>query len=345
MASRRTTLALSAFLIGSLLVGSPLLGSPLLGSPLLGSPLFGGLAHAQGASPIEAATPDYDLAGKQFAAGQESFAAKRFHVAALHFSAAYDITRDPVLLFNVGESYEQAGDAVRARDSYRAYLAQKPTAQDRADVEQRIARLFVDDKKAAPLVDRSVDGDRAEADRIVASGTVPPTVQPASAAVPASASTSAVPAAPPAPAAAVAVIAPTQPAQVGLLEEHPATRLRVAAWSGVAATLALLTTGAILGLAAQSRGDEVTRRLSFVDATGQPLTYDAAAKADFADLRSQGKLYNGLSVGFYTASAAMAVVTTTLFLVDWRRNKQHDRAAIAPMVAPNAGGLVAAGTF
>ena len=332
MASRRTTLALSAF--------------------LLGSPLFCGPAHAQGAAPNEAAAPDYDLAGKQFAAGQESFAAKRFHVAALHFSTAYDITRDPALLFNVGESYENAGEAARARDSYRAYLAQKPTAQDRTDVEQRIARL--DDKKAAPLVDRSVDGDRAEADRMIASGAVPPTVPPAAeAASPATAPASGAPAAEPA--TALAVVTPPKLAQVGLLEEHPATRLRVAAWSGVAATLALLTTGAILGLAAQSRGDEVTRRLSFVDSNGQPLTYDAAARADFADLRSQGKLYNGLSVGFYTASAAMAVVTTTLFLVDWRRNKEHDRtlaaaeprnrATIVPMVAPHSGGVVAAGTF
>ncbi|MEO6955055.1 MAG: hypothetical protein ABI321_24860 [Polyangia bacterium] len=330
MASRTTTLALSVFLVGS--------------------PLLCGPAQAQTPAATDAAAPDYDLAGKQFAAGQESFAAKRFHVAALHFQAAYDITKDPVLLFNVGESYENAGNAQRASDSYRAYLAQKPTAQDRADIEKRIARL--DDKKAAPLPDRSIDGDRAEADKIVASGTVPAT-DTAVTATPSPAPSPdpvAAPATPPAPPAAV-VVGAQKPAQVGLLEEHPATRLRVAAWSGVAATLALLTTGAILGLAAQSRGDEVTRRLSFVDSTGQPLTYDAAAKADFSDLRSQGKLYSGLSIGFYTASAAMAVVTTTLFLVDWRKNKKRDRKlaasafVAAPMVAPHAGGLVAGGSF
>ena len=332
MATRRTTLALSAFLLGTtcLRIGSS-----------------AAQARATPAQP-EAAAPDYDAAGKQFAAGQEAFSAKRFHVAALHFKAAYDITRDAVLLYNVGESYENAGDAARARDSYRAYLAQKPSAQDRDDVDKRIARL--EDKKAAPLVDRSIDGDRAEADRVVASGAVPAVAPPVEvAATPSggpavSTEPAATPAAPPA--LAVVATSPEKPLQVGLLEEHPATRLRVAAWSGVAATLALLTTGAILGLAAQSRGDEVTRRLSFVDSTGQPLTYDAAARADFSNLRSEGKLYNGLSIGFYTASAAMAVATTTMFLVDSRRNKKraHD-IAFSPTISPGTAGLVAGGTF
>ena len=329
MATRRTTLALSAFLLGTscLCAGSR-------------------LAQAQVQAPQpEAVAPDYDAAGKQFAAGQEAFAAKRFHVAALHFSAAHDITKDAVLLLDIGQSYENAGDSVRARDSYRAYLAQRPAAQDRADVEKRIARL--DDRSAAPLVDRSIDGDQAEAARIVATGAAPPITPSATeaavaAVTPAAAEPTVAALSPP----VAAATPPPKPVQVGLLEERPATRLRVAAWSSVAATLALLTTGAILGLAAQSRGDEVTRRLSFVDSTGQPLTYDAAARADFANLRSEGKLYNGLSIGFYTAAAAMTVVTTTLFLVDWRKNKKrgHD-VALAPAIAPGAAGLVAGGSF
>ena len=39
----------------------------------------------------------------------------------------------------------------------------------------------------------------------------------------------------------------------GLLDEGPTTKLRVAAWIGVAATLAVLTAGAIFGLVGASR--------------------------------------------------------------------------------------------
>ena len=48
--------------------------------------------------------------------------------------------------------------------------------------------------------------------------------------------------------------------------------MRIAAWVGVATTVAVLTAGAIFGLAAQSRADEITRRETFVDNNGQPLS-------------------------------------------------------------------------
>src|SRR6185295_12539176 len=97
-------------------------------------------------------------------------------------------------------------------------------------------------------------------------------------------------------------------------------------WASVAATIALLTTGAILGLAAQSRADEISRRLNFVDSSGQPRQFDAGAKSDFDDLKSEGRLYNGLAIGFYSAAGAMAITTTVLFVVDWKQGKQRKAA-------------------
>ena len=153
---------------------------------------------------------------------------------------------------------------------------------------------------------------------------------------------------PPAPKAPEAAT-PVAPApQLGLLDDRPAGRLRVAAWCSVAATIALLTTGAILGLAAQSRGDEIGRRLGFVDSSGQPREFDAGARTDFESLRDEGKLYNGLAIGFFSAAGAMAVTTTVLFIVDWKkgRDRQLPHALrIAPSLAPGAGGLVAGGSF
>ena len=47
---------------------------------------------------------DFDAAGKHFSAAQEAFGAKHFKTAAAEFEAAYGITKDPVLLYNVAES-------------------------------------------------------------------------------------------------------------------------------------------------------------------------------------------------------------------------------------------------
>jgi len=319
---------------------------------LLVSTVVGGVAHAQ----------DYEAAGKHYAAGKELVAQKRFHQAALHFQAAYDITKDPVLLFDTGSAWEHAGERDRAVASYRQYLKEKPTAQDRSDVEERIQQIT---RNKTALTDESIEGDKAEADRVLATNAPPPLPEPVAkppevpvpptppagqmtTPEPAAAVAAPVqPAAPPAPAAAVVPAKPAeQPAaQIGILDDRPQTKLRIAAWSCVAATIALLTTGAILGLAAQSRGDEITRRLNFTDSSGQPLQFDAGAKSDFQDLRNQGKLYNGISIGFYTAAAVAAVATTTLFIVDWKHRKNRAHAVAAPFAGPSGGGLVVGGAF
>ena len=92
-------------------------------------------------SPSLAAGQDYDSAGRHFNAGQKAFARKSYVRAAREFETAYKITKDPLLLYNIGEAKEKAGDTARALQLYRQYLAEMPKANDRAAVEQRIAAL------------------------------------------------------------------------------------------------------------------------------------------------------------------------------------------------------------
>jgi hypothetical protein len=157
----------------------------------------------------------------------------------------------------------------------------------------------------------------------------------------------------PPPGAAVAPPAP-EPAAVpqatpppGLLDEGPTTKLRVAAWIGVAATLAILTAGAIFGLSAESRADEINRRLSFVDTNNQPHKFDQSTQSDLQSLTSDGHLYNGLAIGFYSAAAASAVATVTMFIVDAKRGKPHKEHAwhVAPVAGKNGAGFALGGSF
>ena len=156
---------------------------------------------------------------------------------------------------------------------------------------------------------------------------------------------------PPPPAPEPAAVAPATPPPAepppGLLDEGPTTKLRVAAWIGVAATLAVLTAGAIFGLSAESRADEINRRLSFVDTTNQPHKFDQSMQSDLQSLKSDGDLYNGLAIGFYTVAAVSAVVTVTLFVVDAKRGKAEKKHAwhVAPVVGKNAGGFALGGSF
>jgi tetratricopeptide (TPR) repeat protein len=346
------------------------------------------VAHAQ----------DFEAAGKHFAAAQEAFGARKFKSAAGEFESAYAISKDPVLLFNIGESYEKAGDGPKAVASYKQYLKDQPAAADKSDVQKRIRAI---EAKHLRLVDQSAPDDKP--------ATPPTTTAPIAAATPATAATPS-PAAPQAapatpatpgserpPTAAPATIttapsslpestapnastlppstvapattptperaaepapepakvsepAPIAPPAPGLIDEGPPSRLRVAAWIGVASTLALLTAGAVFGLAAQSRADEITRQLSFVSTSGQPNQFTAATASTLNQLKSDGNLYNGLGIAFFSASAASAVATVVMFVVDAKRPKakapeSSHALRFAPVAGRNAAGLSLQGSF
>src|SRR3954468_9269478 len=99
---------------------------------------------------------DFEAAGKHFSAAQEAFGAKHYKTAAGEFEAAYGITKDPVLLYNVAESYEKAGDGHKAVNNYKAYLREQPQAADKAEVQKRIKAI---EGKGFKLANQSAPGD------------------------------------------------------------------------------------------------------------------------------------------------------------------------------------------
>ncbi len=330
---------------------------------------------------------DFEAAGKHFSAAQEAFGAKHFKTAATEFESAYAITKDPVLLYNVAESYEKSGDGHSAVANYKAYLKEQPAAQDKAEVQRRIKAI---EGKGYKLVSQSAPGDNPPSTATTAptppppvatTPSTPPPSVPAPAPVPPTATvtppTETAPTTPPPamPSTAPSEVAPTPPPPVvptppnppppvatvpepaaapqatppppGLLAEGPTSKLRVAAWIGVATTLAVLTAGAIFGLSAESRADEINRRLSFVDTTNQPHKFDQSTQSDLQSLTSDGHTYNGLAIAFYSVAAASAVATVTMFVVDAKRGKPEKKQAwhLAPVAGKNAGGLAVGGTF
>jgi tetratricopeptide (TPR) repeat protein len=86
--------------------------------------------------------PDPMKAGQQaFDIGKSDFKAGSFKEAAAAFTEAYKHTRNPDILYNIGASYEKAGDTKEAIKHYQRYLNEHPDAKDADKVRSHIHRL------------------------------------------------------------------------------------------------------------------------------------------------------------------------------------------------------------
>jgi tetratricopeptide (TPR) repeat protein len=129
--------------------GWPRRAAALVAAAMLLTPLATGSARAQPPAPPSAqppATPPAasgttDRARQHYARGKELFAAAEYRQAIGEFAAADKLAPSPLLEFNIALCHErllERGEAIRR---YRLYLSRVPDAKNRADVEQRIARL------------------------------------------------------------------------------------------------------------------------------------------------------------------------------------------------------------
>jgi len=76
-----------------------------------------------------------------FLAGADAYDRGRYKDAVDAFLAADRIAPRPELSFNVARAYERLGDDAAALGWYRDYVRRAPSASDRSDVDERIARL------------------------------------------------------------------------------------------------------------------------------------------------------------------------------------------------------------
>ena len=88
-------------------------------------------------------SPDPALAEAraEFEAGQVAFEEGSFAAAYSHFQRSYELSEAPLLLYNIGASAERIGRTEEAVRAYRGYLEAFPEADDRAEVQRRVAAL------------------------------------------------------------------------------------------------------------------------------------------------------------------------------------------------------------
>jgi tetratricopeptide (TPR) repeat protein len=86
-------------------------------------------------------SPNVSAARDHFRRGTVAFREGRHLEAAQEFESAYRIVGDPVLLFNIGQAYEKAGQVSRAIVNYEAYVQRARNAEDLGRVQAHVAEL------------------------------------------------------------------------------------------------------------------------------------------------------------------------------------------------------------
>jgi tetratricopeptide (TPR) repeat protein len=107
------------------------------------------LVIVMSASTIATAQPDpFDTA---YAAGEKLFGEKKYAEARAEFQKAFDIRQEPILLYNIAQTYRFQSDAKQAIEWFRRYLAASNTAIElREKSEKFIAELEASAKPTPP---------------------------------------------------------------------------------------------------------------------------------------------------------------------------------------------------
>jgi hypothetical protein len=281
---------------------------------------------ALGGSPQRAPTPD-EL--RLFDEGTHALAAGDARAAEKAWRAGYQIGHDPAFLVHLGEAEEKAGAPAEALESYRRYLREAPDASDRADIEQRLARLG----PAAPPPAAAAPGTAAETPGEF--GGAPPAAAPAPAA----------PTTAPAPAAGARVDAEKPTAQTA--EDSGWNRTNATAVIAAGVTVALLGTAAFYGAEASSKENDINRLITF---RSPPPAYSAVA-AEYTSAMSDGRSDAHAARVLLVVAAGTGVVAAVFFVLDALSGRSEAVPTATPVpavsvsLAPVATGLGALGAW
>lgn len=215
---------------------------------------------------------------QRFDEGTRAMAAGDARAAEKAFRAGYDLGHDPAFLVHLGEAQEKAGETAQAAQTYGQYLREAPDASDKADIEQRIARL-------APA----------------------PASAPAAAAVPGTPPAAAPSAAPP-PAAAADAEKPAGSAQ----EDSGWNRYNITAMVSAGLTVALLGTAAFYAASASSHEGDANRLIGY---RNPPTEYSSVAGAYTSALNDGRRDAHDARIALI-AAAATGAVSITFFILD-----------------------------
>lgn len=126
--------------------------------------------------------------------------------------------------------------------------------------------------------------------------------------------------------------------------ERTARLATAAGWTGVAVTVAFITSGTVLGVLAKQRSDDLGRSTTqLID--GRPPVYDAAQQAAYQGLQNDGQMYNRAAIACLLVSGVTAVASGLLFWDAAALRPDDKKLALVPSFSSNSGHLTLSGRF
>jgi hypothetical protein len=111
---------------------------------------------------------------------------------------------------------------------------------------------------------------------------------------------------------------------------HSTSNKRTLAWVATGTSLAFVTVGAVLAIAANSTQADIDDLVATRSASGQPPTFDGTTKSRYDDLIKTGDRSERLSWGAFGLAGAAAATATYLFVT----SKDHTESAPTAQVTP-----------
>lgn len=264
--------------------------------------------------------PDYEAAKLHYQNAENAAAEKDWSSAAKEYGIAYEITRDAVLFFKLGNAYQLSGDCTRAVEYYERYLKEaKPSEEYASDTQTRI-------HSCQSSLSEGVDADNGDAEED-----------------PSQAGDS--PLAPTLGSSDDGEELPSLPEQPSFMDED-VTWQTTAAWTSVGLSVAFLSAGAVLGLSARSREEDMNNLLSYTDPSGRPASFGATVRSRYEDLEDEGDKLNSLSIVAFGLAGVSATAAVLFFILDDSPSaEEQGLSSLAPMVSDDAFGINAGFRF
>jgi tetratricopeptide (TPR) repeat protein len=266
---------------------------------------------------------DYDEAKARYKAGELAAKSGDWAKAAKEYGIAYEITKDAVLFFKIATAYHEAGDCESALIYYGRYIQEaNPEQKFKERAEGKIAKC---EKKLADSGTGdtgSGTGDGTDTSGGTGAGTG-------------------------------ADLGDGDGPDVDLggggdgppsFSDDKPTWQRTAAWASVGGVVTFVTVGAVLGLSANSREEDIENL--FITA-GDPETYSGTVKERYDDLIDEGEKLEVYSYVAFGVAGAAAIASALFFVLDANSEPEESApsAVIAPSVGPNQVGVAAQWRF
>ncbi len=271
-------------------------------------------------SRAQSAGPDFAKAKQLYDAAAAEMDQAAFTDAARDYSAAYDITRDPVLFFKIATANEKAGRCDVALVYYARYLREGKPAPHFVDLTQEHITACGGDWRALAT------GSAGSAGSAVAPVEEPGSATPPSEAGSGSGSDAAA-------VTGTVGLGSGSGAQVHHTNDLP--------WLMVGGALAFVTAGAVFAYSASSSENDI--KDLYVGVTSTTPLYDATIAKRYQELLDEGHRYQYLSWASFGVATGFGIAAALLFVHD--HNEQEKRLLLTPTASPTSAGVSATLTF